>query len=152
MYVAAMCPRFGNPWKKGKAFFQEYVLRNTRYYEIPVSLLRVLLNNRVLVGATYHATHNTNLVQQSYSYIYRSERFGGSRYYRREQLPTDCDVTSRQFLRCMSLGAQVAAFAYLALATRKHMSTTALVHTVFCIKTAPEPAAAGEIEPATQPQ
>ena len=70
MYVAAMCPRFGNPWKKGKAFFQEYVLRNTRYYEIPVSLLRVLLNNRVLVGATYHATHNTNLVQQSYSYIY----------------------------------------------------------------------------------
>ena len=54
----------------------------------------------------------------------------------------------------MSLGAQVAAFAYLAFATRKHTSTTALVHTVFCIKTAPEPAAAagGEIEPAQQPQ
>ena len=48
------------------------------------SLLRELLKNLVLVGATYHFTHNTNLVQQSYSHIYihMSERFGGSHYRR----------------------------------------------------------------------
>ena len=55
---------------------------------------------------------------------------------------------SEMCIRDRSLGVQVAAVPYLALETRKHttINTGALVHTVFCTKTAPEPAAAGGIE------
>ena len=68
-----VCPRFGNSWKKGKASLQEYVLRDSGYYEIsliPVDRfgekeLRAPSNSRMLVGATYNVKH-------------RSERFGGS--------------------------------------------------------------------------
>ena len=51
--------------EEGKASLQEYVLPETRYYEINLisvarfgeKELRALLNSRVLVGATYHVTY-----------------------------------------------------------------------------------------------
>ena len=59
--------------------------------------------------------------------------------YKRQEL---LSATSHQYFgKRKSLGAQVAVFSYLALATRKHTTTIALVHTVFCPKTAPEAAA-----------
>ena len=71
---------------------QDYV-RDARYYEISLISVarfgekerRAVLISRVLLGATYHATHivySEVYIQQSYSY--RSANFGGSRY-RREQ-------------------------------------------------------------------
>ena len=79
MYVCRshLCPRFGNSWQKKKPSSLEYVLRDTRYYEI--SLLLALLNSRVLVGATNHVIIYTAVVL-----VHRSERFG-SHCYRRQQ-------------------------------------------------------------------
>ena len=58
-------------------------------------------------------------------------------------------MSVQYFGKRVSLGAQVVAFSYLAMATRKPTTintTTALVHTAFCTKIAPEPAAEGGIE------
>ena len=53
-------------------------------------------------------------------------------------------MSHEYFGKRVLLGAQVAKFSFLALATRKHTTATALVHTaVYCPKTVPELAAAG---------
>ena len=60
-------------------------------------------------------------------------------------------ISHEYFGKRVSFGAQVASCSYLALATREQttIKTTALVHTLFCTKKAPEPAAAGRIESST---
>ena len=53
-------------------------------------------------------------------------------------------MSHEYFGKRVLLGAQVATFSILAMATRKHTTATSLVHTaVYCPKTVPEPAAAG---------